>query len=99
MTSIEIRHEDDGKRGAHFVVGEGGERLAEMTYVRAGTKRIIVDHTHVDESRRGEGVGDRLLEATAEMARREGLLIVATCPFASARLARDRERYADVLPS
>ena len=97
MKLPDLQHEDDGKRGAHFIPGEGGERLAEMTYVRAGTERIIVDHTHVDESLRGEGVGDRLLDATADMARREGLVILATCPFASARMAANRERYADVM--
>lgn len=97
MAQLNIEHEDDGKRGAHFIAGGGSERLAVMTYVRAGTKRIIVDHTHVDESLRGQGAGDRLLDATADMARREGLVILATCPFAGARLARNRERYADVL--
>ena len=105
---LNIEHEDDGKRGAHFIVDTsgdtaggggcgGGARVAEMTYVRAGATRIIVDHTHVDDRLRGQGVGRRLLDATADLARREGLTIVATCPYAKAQLERHREAYADVV--
>ena len=92
-----IHHEDDGKRGAHFVTAEDGARLAEMTYVRAGATRVIVDHTHVDDSLRGQGVGRALLDATAEMARREGLRILATCPYAKAQLEKHPDAYADVV--
>ena len=95
--SLNIHHEDDGKRGAHYVAGEDGARLAEMTYVRAGATRIIVDHTHVNDTLRGQGVGRALLDATAEMARREGLKIVATCPYARAQLAKHPDAYADVV--
>ena len=94
---MDIHHEDDGKRGAHYVLDEAGERIAEMTYVRAGATRIIVDHTHVDDSLRGQGVGRALLDATADLARERGIRIVATCPYAGAQLKKHAERYADVV--
>ena len=89
-----ITHEDDGKRGAHFLPPAddgGGERPAEMTYVHAGDARIIVDHTFVDESLRGEGVGQALLKATIAYARDEGYTIHATCPYAKAQLGKHPE--------
>ena len=93
---MELKHEDDGKRGAHFMT-EGAERVAEMTYVRAGERRIIIDHTFVDESLRGQDVGHKLLDATVEFARIEGYKVLATCAFAKAQLERHREKYVDVL--
>ena len=95
--ALDIQHEDDGKRGAHYIPGDDGTRVAVMTYVRAGAGRIIVDHTHVDDSLRGQGVGRALLDATAEMARREDIKIFATCPYAKAQLEKHPEAYADVV--
>ena len=94
--ALDIQHEDDGKRGAHYVPGADGTRAAVMTYVRAGATRIIVDHTHVDDSLRGQGVGRALLDATADMARAEGIKVTATCPFAKAQLEKYAEAYGDV---
>jgi uncharacterized protein len=37
-------------------------RLAEMTYVTAGESGFIIDHTEVDQSLRGQGVGEKLLD-------------------------------------
>ena len=94
---MQIHHEDDGKNGAHYIAAEDGTRAAVMSYVRAGTTRIIIDHTHVDDSLRGQGAGRQLLDATADMARKEGIKILATCPFAKAQLQKYPEAYADVL--
>lgn len=95
--AFDIQHEDDGKRGAHYLEGDGDTRSAVMTYVRAGQTRIIVDHTHVDDSLRGQRVGRALLDATAEMARKEGIKINATCPYAKATLEKYPDAYADVV--
>lgn len=95
--AFDIHHEDDGKRGAHYLKGEGDTRPAVMTYVRAGQSRIIIDHTHVADDLRGQGVGRALLDATAEMARKEGIKINATCPYAKATLEKHPDAYADVV--
>lgn len=85
---IAVRHDATPPRGA-FVIERDGRRLAEMTYVRAGAKRIIVDHTFVDDALRGEGAGRKLLEALVEWARAEALLVVPVCPFAKSMFERD----------
>jgi hypothetical protein len=83
-----VRHAASPTRGA-FVIERDGRRLAEMTYVRAGVKRVIVDHTFVDDALRGEGAGRQILQAVVEWARAEQLLVIPVCPFAKAMFERD----------
>jgi uncharacterized protein len=85
--TLAVRHVPAPPRGA-FVIERDGRRLAEMTYVRAGATRVIIDHTQVDEALRGEGAGMRLLEAAVAWTRAEQLKVIATCPFAKAMLER-----------
>ncbi len=95
-TTPEIRQEENGGRGAFFVEGANG-RLAEMTYRRTPEgKRVIIDHTFVDGSLRGGGVGRRLVDTGVAWARREGLRILPLCPYARSVLERGDE-YRDVL--
>ncbi len=92
---MEIKHIEKGGRGAFLIRGEDGKRLAEMTYVTAGETGFIIDHTEVDESLRGQKVGDKLLAEAVNYAREKGLKIFATCPFAIRKLT-DNADYADV---
>ncbi len=91
---MEIKHVEKGGRGG-FLIREDGKRLAEMTYVNAGETGFIIDHTEVDESLRGQKVGDKLLAKAVNYAREKGLKIFATCPFALRKLSNNPE-YADV---
>ncbi|MBY0536595.1 MAG: N-acetyltransferase [Chitinophagaceae bacterium] len=92
---MEILHKDDGKKGA-FYVEQHGIQVAEMTYVWAGATKIIIDHTEVDESLKGLGVGKQLVEKAVMMAREKGLKIVPLCPFANATFKRMKE-WQDVV--
>lgn len=84
MTELRIRREDSAKGGRYFASVNGVE--AEMTYSRAGTMRIIIDHTGVPDALRGMGVGKQLVEAAVKDARAEGFKIIPLCPFAKAAL-------------
>jgi uncharacterized protein len=84
---LEIRHLPRPTGGA-FVVERDAKRLAEMTYVRAGEHRLIIDHTFVDEALRGEGAGLQLLEAAVAWARAEALKVFPVCPFAKSMFER-----------
>ena len=50
---MDVLQKDDGKKG-FFYVEENGKQLAEMTYVWAGSDRIIIEHTEVDEVLKGK---------------------------------------------
>ncbi|MEO1552659.1 MAG: GNAT family N-acetyltransferase [Pseudomonadota bacterium] len=94
MSNIQITREDAANGGRYVTVIDGHE--AEMTYSRAGTTRIIIDHTGVPEALKGRGVGKRLVEAAVNDARAEGFKIIPLCPFAKATLDRTPE-WQDVV--
>jgi len=88
MSGIPIGHEEEGHRGGFFFE-EGGKRLGEMTYSRVNEALVIIDHTEVDPSLGGRGIGRKLIDAAVAWARENNTKIMATCPFASAQLAKD----------
>lgn len=92
---MDIKHVEKGGRGGFIIRGNEGGRLAAMTYTTAGESGIIIDHTEVDDSLRGQNVGESLLAEAVEYAREKGLKIYATCPFALAKLEENAE-YHDV---
>jgi uncharacterized protein len=85
----------NGSKGAAFVA-EGQKILAEMTYSIASPELIIIDHTEVDGSLAGKGVGKMLLMAIVEKARRENFKILPLCPFAKSVFDKDQS-IGDVL--
>ncbi|MBQ3391259.1 MAG: N-acetyltransferase [Clostridia bacterium] len=78
-----------------FAVNENGALIAELTFpISEGV--AMIDHTFVDESLRGQGVGDRLLELAVAQLREQGLKIHPTCPFAVKWFEKHPE-YAELL--
>ena len=92
---MEIQRQEHGAKGAFFIE-ENGKWLAEMTYTKAGKTKIIIDHTEVDASRKGEGIGKDLVKAGVDFARQNNLKIIPLCPFAKAEFEKHAE-FADVL--
>jgi uncharacterized protein len=91
---MEIKQAENSNKGAFYVEAEG-RRIAEMTYSIAGTARIIIDHTEVDEVLKGKSAGKQLLAAVVEYARKNNLKVLPLCPFARSVFQRTRE-YDDV---
>lgn len=91
--NIQSDHHDKG--GRWFVESEG-KTIAEMTYLNSGDTRIIIDHTEVDESLLGQGVGYDMVKLAVERAREKGIKILPLCPFAKSVFDKKPE-YADVL--
>ncbi len=67
-----------------------------MVYVMAGPKKMIIEHTEVDEKLKGQGVGVRMLERLVDFVRMENIKVIPLCPFAKATF-RKREDLQDVL--
>jgi predicted GNAT family acetyltransferase len=88
MSGVPIGHEESLHRGAFFFA-QDGKRLGEMTYSRANAELVIIDHTEVDPSLAGQGIGRKLLDAAVAWARESKTKIVATCPYAIAQFAKD----------
>lgn len=92
---MNIQQEDDTKKGA-FYIEQDAKRIAEMTYVYAGEQKIIIDHTEVDASLKGQGVGYKLVEEAVAFSREKALKILPLCPFAAAVFKKKADDYNDV---
>ncbi len=90
-----ITREEGASKGRYVLKGTDGAQ-AEMTFTKAGTRLIIIDHTEVPDAFRGQGVGVRLVARAVEDARTAGKTIIPLCPFAAAQFRRHRE-WSDVL--
>ncbi|MEP0711443.1 GNAT family N-acetyltransferase [Algoriphagus sp.] len=95
MTEIKIQHDFDGKRGSFFIL-EDSMRIAQMIYVTNGSKKMIIEHTEVDESMKGQGIGLKILRELVQFARKEEIKVIPLCPFAKAMFQKKGE-LQDVL--
>jgi predicted GNAT family acetyltransferase len=85
---LPIAHTETGGRGAFFIEQEG-KRVARMTYSRANDSLVTIEHTEVDPSLGGRGIGRRLLDAAVAWARETNTKLAATCSYARAQFAKD----------
>ena len=92
MTIEQIEH---GPKGA-FLIRVNNQRLAEMTYSKAGDDLIIIDHTEVSDALRGQGAGKQLVTAAVNYSREKKIKILPLCPFAKGVFDKSRE-FSDVL--
>jgi uncharacterized protein len=90
-----IQHKLVGNRGIFFV-GSDGAFLAEMVYTKLSSDKMIIEHTEVDESLAGKGIGKLLVATGVEYARNHQLKIIPLCSFAKAVFDKVEE-YSDVL--
>ena len=90
-----IQHQDTQASGG-FYIHSNGQTIAEMTYIRSGAATVVVDHTFVDPSLRGQGVARQLLDALVAWARATNTKVVPECSYAVAQFAQDPS-IADVL--
>lgn len=79
--NMEIKHEETGKKG-EFFIEQDGERVARLQYFGSAEGQITIYHTEVNEALQGKHIGNDLVRAAVDMARKDGLKIVPQCPFA-----------------
>ena len=91
----QIKLESNDKKG-FFSVEIDGKTEAKMTFVFAGTDKIIIDHTEVNPGNNGKGLGKKMVTAAVEMARDKNLKIIPLCPFAKSVFDKTSE-FSDVL--
>ena len=89
--SLSLNETGDGS----FYIEKGGERIAEMV-IRISGSNLTAYHTEVFSKGEGKGLGKQLLEAMVDHARRNGLKVIALCPFVHAQFKRHPDTYADV---
>lgn len=85
MQIVQKQYENKGA----FVASLDGKKAGEMTYSKAGEGLIIIDHTEVDSSFGGQGVGKKMLLAAVDFAREKNIKVLPLCPFAKAAFDKD----------
>ena len=91
QVDLPVQHAD-----GRFFMEQGGRTLAELIYEMDDQGYAVLEHTHIDEALRGQGVARRLVDAAVAWARRTGTRVVPVCSYARAIFARDRS-LSDVL--
>lgn len=69
---------------------------AFVTYRRGDDGVISLNHAEVPRVLEGKGVGSRLVRATLDQVRREGLKVIPRCSFVRAYIER-HPAYADLV--
>ncbi len=93
---MEIKQEDNGKKGKFYVELEGKQE-AEMIYSYAGPRKIIIEHTEVSEKLKGQGIGYKLIKEIVAFMRKNNIKAIPLCPFANAEFKKKHNEYKDVL--
>ena len=95
---ITITRSEDASGGRYEARVAGHDGIGELTHSRVSGRRISANHTGVDDSLRGTGVGKALVARLVDDARGEQLKIVPRCSFVKALFQRHRE-WSDVMAS
>ena len=92
--AVEITNNVAAQRYELRIDGE----LAGMVAYRPGPGRIVLTHTEVEPRFEGHGVGGQLASFVLDDARRQGLQVVARCPFIAEYIRRHPD-YQELLAS
>ncbi len=86
------------KQGTNkFYVGNSENDFeAEITYQDLDGKTLVVDHTFVDPSLRGQGIARKLVDVVIEKARSEEKVIDPVCPYVKDVMTKDESTH-DIL--
>ncbi|MBQ4069817.1 MAG: N-acetyltransferase [Alphaproteobacteria bacterium] len=74
--------------GLEFDAFYRGRNIGQITFVRVGIDKMIIDYTGVDKPFQRQQVGLNLVRNVANLARSQHRKIIAICPFARAMFNR-----------
>jgi uncharacterized protein len=73
-----------------------GDHLAELVY-RIDGNRLVLIHTGVPDELGGRGLGGKLVRASLDKARSDGLVIDPQCPFAREWLSKHPDEHEGIV--
>ncbi|MDN3493271.1 GNAT family N-acetyltransferase [Winogradskyella bathintestinalis] len=92
---MELKHEETTTRNRFYLVDKDME-VGEITYAYMKDHIIDINHTEIHEKYRGQDLGEKLVEATVNFARKKEVKITASCPYAKKVLDK-ADKYNDVI--
>ena len=85
---MKVLFEEEGSKGRAYIKNSESN-IAEMTFSKAGYQLLIIDHTEVDETMQGKGLGRMLLDRIVAHTRENQLKVLPLCPFAKSVFEKD----------
>jgi predicted GNAT family acetyltransferase len=92
---IKIEQHNTGKNG-FFKALENEDEAGLMTYVWAGPRKIIIEHTEINDKFAGKGIGKQLVLEGVKFARANQIKILPLCPYAKSVFDKNPDLH-DVL--
>ncbi|MCW8960372.1 MAG: N-acetyltransferase [Ignavibacteriaceae bacterium] len=92
---IEIKQIEDGTKG-RFAAMDDSKEAGAIFYTSADEKKMILDHTEVDDAYRGQSIGKKILMWIVEFARENNIKIIPLCLYAKSVFDKT-ESIRDVL--
>jgi len=91
---MEFQYKELGHDAYAYVYEKDGQTLGEITWTLLGDV-MVMDHTFVSPTLRGEGVAKKLLDQSAELAREKNYKMEAVCSYVVAAFDKSSE-YDDI---
>jgi uncharacterized protein len=91
---MEFQLKETGHDAFAFVYEKDGQNLGEITWTLLGDV-MVMDHTFVSPTLRGQGVAKQLLDRAAEYAREKDYKMEAVCSYVVTVFERSDE-YEDI---
>jgi len=79
-----------------YMNDENGKMIAEVTFPNLDDNTIVIDHTFVDDSLRGQGIAAKLMLEVIDYAKSTNKKIKATCQLSLSNLIGDDGRTKTV---
>ncbi len=79
-----------------FIENDQAKRLAEITFYDQDEAIIVIDHTYVDESLRGQSIARMLVNHVVTYARENKKKIIPECSYAY-KVLTSNEEYSDII--
>ena len=86
-------------KGDHrfYQENEEGKIIAEITYKTIDENTVDASGTFVDESLRGQGIAEQLVDRLVKEMKEEGKKIKPTCPYVVALFERKPDKYQEIM--
>ncbi|MFX3674927.1 MAG: GNAT family N-acetyltransferase [Paenisporosarcina sp.] len=91
---MDFQYKDLGHDAYAYVYEKDGQTLGEITWTLLGDV-MVMDHTFVSPTLRGEGVAKKLLDQAAEFAREKNYKMEAVCSYVVAAFDKSSD-YDDI---
>ena len=85
--SLRVEAEETPTSGQLRLMDRAGNELGHMRYRREGGV-VVIEHTEVDSTLRGQQGGRRFFDAMVQWARTRGLRVRSECPFTTSMFKR-----------